>query len=794
MKIRKSLFVFFVVLTLCILLSPSVFAEVDTPRSESSDSTCPSEANPQTGSEDNQNDYRSFSEEFGNKVIQENAEEPSCLTGNGEPRQDPVCVPFEDNADNSVPDIKSSASSTENNGHEENNPKEIVDGNEDDEVENFTDAQCPGDAADAGVKDEDVGKQGDVELEEQVLNYCSDEGGEPEVIISGLMPANSVLNVKLLDVSDVNTVSVDNQKLAFAYDISILYGDSLELEYQPAAFGTQVLVKVKPSYTVVSSALLTVNHINDSGETSAVDDVELCDGYISFYADGFSVYVATEDITPPTLTDIELSSTEVEASGSIEIKMSATDDLSGISSGGIRFMTESGGKKIYIYTSLSDTYYDEQWIEHKYEDGKLHGTLTIGQYTAAGSFKITDVSLSDYAGNIVNYSGSSLPDWVKSIALTVTNSNPDTEAPVLTNVTIDKNSVTAPDTVEMTIAGTDNLSGLTYGVVYLKTSGSDVLLIVNLGLTYLDGQGKVQAYNDGNLHGTIGVGEYAAAGEYKILYLSIIDDADNSADYSGDSLPDYAKAITLSVTNSKSDTAAPDMTGIELSSYYAETPCSLEMLVSATDDLSGIAFGNIYLNPENAGLEIFVYVSATYFDEHWIEHKYEDGKMHGTLKVGQYAASGNYKITLAILCDVAGNTKEYDSSNMPQFVKDIVLEVINTGRGPEPDNPPVPYVDNSGSKYIDKNVEIIGDKAVLTISGSNSAISGSVGYLQELYSKGINNLVIKTEKAIFTISISSLLRLLDGMNEYTIMIANGSIELWSNGKKIDAEFSLVSAV
>ena len=153
------------------------------------------------------------------------------------------------------------------------------------------------------------------------------------------------------------------------------------------------------------------------------------------------------DTDPPTLTNVTLSKTTVAAGGSVTVTVTATDELSEVSYCEIRFRKPNTSQRLYANLSQNSA-------------GKWTGTLTPGEY-AVGDYYIDYVNLYDTAGNSVSYVNTNLgtygynneqalPDSLTSQKLTVTNSNGDTQAPTLTNLTLGQTTVAAPGSVAVT--------------------------------------------------------------------------------------------------------------------------------------------------------------------------------------------------------------------------------------------------------------------------------------------------------------------------------------------------------
>lgn len=97
----------------------------------------------------------------------------------------------------------------------------------------------------------------------------------------------------------------------------------------------------------------------------------------------------TLDNTPPTLVDVKINKEKFPIPSFAKIELEATDDKALAEEA---YVTFKSGKK-----ELNTILYLE-------EDGKYRGELNINQYAELGEYKLTDVVISDAAGNGLIYS------------------------------------------------------------------------------------------------------------------------------------------------------------------------------------------------------------------------------------------------------------------------------------------------------------------------------------------------------------------------------------------------------
>ena len=129
------------------------------------------------------------------------------------------------------------------------------------------------------------------------------EEADSKVTLNGMMPHNAVANVTDVtgDYADEGGLFETTSVIA-AYDITITHGGT---EYQP---GEKSPIYVEIAHPKISGDTETkLLHIKDDGTREEIDDFNIEDGKLSFYATGFSIYEIVE-ITPGA--NVELDNVE----------------------------------------------------------------------------------------------------------------------------------------------------------------------------------------------------------------------------------------------------------------------------------------------------------------------------------------------------------------------------------------------------------------------------------------------------------------------------------------------------
>ena len=146
------------------------------------------------------------------------------------------------------------------------------------------------------------------------LNLNTEEA-DSKVTLNGMMPHNAVANVTDVtgDYADEGGLFETTSVIA-AYDITITHGGT---EYQP---GEKSPIYVEIAHPKISGDTETkLLHIKDDGTREEIDDFNIEDGKLSFYATGFSIYEIVEisggSATDKAQTVDELTSERAQGSG-----------------------------------------------------------------------------------------------------------------------------------------------------------------------------------------------------------------------------------------------------------------------------------------------------------------------------------------------------------------------------------------------------------------------------------------------------------------------------------------------
>lgn len=243
-----------------------------------------------------------------------------------------------------------------------------------------------------------------------------------------------------------------------------------------------------------------------------------------------------QDVTPPVLTAFSFAPTSIDTDSgdaTVTVTAQAKDDLTGVCANPDN---SSGCVPLQVHFANLPTgqSYDAvlDLTSGTYKDGTFEGQLTFPRYTAAGTWDVQRVAISDKIGNLVYLSESDLTSKGFSTQLVI-NSSGDTTPPVLSAfsfspVTI--NTANAPATINVSAQATDDLTGVcanpsnSSGCVPLQAhfgnlstgQSHDVVLDLVAG-----------TYNNGTFEGQLTFPRYSAPGIWILQRVAISDKIGN---------------------------------------------------------------------------------------------------------------------------------------------------------------------------------------------------------------------------------------------------------------------------
>ena len=318
-----------------------------------------------------------------------------------------------------------------------------------------------------------------------------------------------------------------------------------------------------------------------------------------------SVYVisaATVDTTPPVLKSIKVVNSNVSAGGELELKIDATDDISGIDE---------------KYVSIGLYSYKKGYIDNQYDveyDANGTSIVELNDDMLAGKYVLAFIWLSDSNGNDITYYNEKMtsvmpdkfsktdgdlyfkfntPDIVVKSSLTKT----DTIPPVLESIEIDKYEVEANQEIKVKIKASDE-NGIKNVFVDFSRKDDKTGYFPTPILNVDQETGATSEFvYDKKEKAYIVRYKFEKAGEYNLDIIQVDDNYDNSSYYGNfESKEDYRflldKEYVVKVNatdNSSADEDLPVLKSVKLNKKSVIAPGEIKIYVEAEDKGSGMS-------------------------------------------------------------------------------------------------------------------------------------------------------------------------------------------------------------
>ncbi len=341
-------------------------------------------------------------------------------------------------------------------------------------------------------------------------------------------------------------------------------------------------------------------------------------------------------------------------SATVTFTVTATDDLSGVSSLYAEFNSPSGNQSQTAYG------YGANRTSGTALNGTYVFTAVIPQYAEAGSWSLAYLQAYDAIGNYVTLYTSDLSTRGFPTTLTVTSAS-DTSAPVVAACTFSPNSVntaSASATVNFSVTATDNLSGVaSLYAEFTSPSGGQTQTAYGYSANRTSGSALNGTYSFNAV-----IPQYAENGIWTLSYLQAYDVIGNYVTLYTSDLQTMGFPTTLSVAGT-SDVAAPAITAMTFSPQVVTVSASsatVTFTVTATDNLSGVSSLYAELNSPSGNQSQTAYGYSA--------NRTSGSALNGTYvfsaTIPQYAETGSWSLSYLQAYDTIGNYVTFYTSDL----------------------------------------------------------------------------------------------------------------------------------
>jgi len=469
--------------------------------------------------------------------------------------------------------------------------------------------------------------------------------------------------------------------------------------------------------------------------------------------------VVGRDTEPPTLSSVSLSTGNIDVSNgerTVTVTVSASDEKLGVNSALFKFSgeecSEEGG-----YLEVRWPYLDwpggviAQKVSGTNNNGTWQATVTVPSYTPSCTIVLTRYTVCDIVGNCIEGDGQELGSTQPSLVVTNNNYVPDTEAPVLTGLSLSSSSLdvsSGAKNVTVTISGTDNRVGINSGLFKFSGSGcSSQGGYLEVRWPYLDWPGGVIAQRisgsntNGTWQGTVTIPSYIPPCTIGLDRAVLCDNANNCAEWTSASTPVQAPTLTVANSSYVPDTLPPTLSGLSFSTNSVDvsnSAANVTLTIQGADEGLGISAGNFTFG--GYGCDEGGYMEFRWPTLDWpggviaqrISGSNTNGTWQGTVAIPTYTPPCTIIFQQGVLCDSAGNCSDWFPDTVPVSTPSIVVTNANIEAAP-----PAPTPTEEEQLCIDQNGDW--DEAMAMCQFPDEGVALNCIFYVNYDETGINN-------------------------------------------------------
>ncbi|MFJ7932828.1 hypothetical protein, partial [Sporosarcina sp. NPDC096371] len=414
----------------------------------------------------------------------------------------------------------------------------------------------------------------------------------------------------------------------------------------------------------------------------------------------------TPDLVAPIVTDVQVTNEKLTPSTPVKViaDLSDGDDGSGVKSANITYKKPSGATKTFNFIINPST--------NKYE-----ATITAEQKDEEGEWIVNNIFVVDkkdnerrvYHSTTVN-SDDTFDYSQINLDVSEVLKQTDFEVPILTDMTLQSDTVEAGEKIQLSVVATDNESGVNTATAYYKKP-SGKMATINLN--------RQSNTDTDTFFGSHIVKPYDEPGHWTLTSIELVDKAGNRKAYTSytsvDGINRTLEHGNVMISGTTLDVEKPVIQNIFVQSNNVANRESIKLTVEATDNFSGIAsIRATYKKPSGSTLPIYLYQQAG------------TDTFSGTSTIGQYDDLGTYELISVIVEDFAGNSMTYnrDSQISNGTVTLKQSDVIISGTTPDHEAPTLKYMKREVSQISANYAEVKYTVEPMDMISGVSSISG----------------------------------------------------------------------
>lgn len=395
----------------------------------------------------------------------------------------------------------------------------------------------------------------------------------------------------------------------------------------------------------------------------------------------------TADTTPPELVSFNFVPSTIDLSGgpqSVTVNLQLTDDLSGVPYGAnVQFVSPS-----FKYFNAFATFTSGDAL-----NGTYVGSIEFSPFVENGIWTVGSIYVADVVGNRVFIDTATLASRGFPTQLTVVNSTPDTEPPMVSDLSFDPSALdvsTAPMSTTVQLGTTDNVSGVVLGsfgsgdcfpMRFVSPSGAQDQYLSQVDFSLVNGTPQ-----DGAWQATLTLPQFSEAGFWQLQNLKLEDYARNDVWLFPLDLATLGLPTGLNVVSSSTDTTPPTLQSLDFAPRVINTSVGNQVVtvtMHVTDDIAGVEFspttsscsyfeaGISFRSPSDQQQREAAYFSPVQL----ISGTPQDGMWEATIYFPQFSEEGTWRIDRAEVKDVTRNRIVFDTAALRTngFPTDLVV-------------------------------------------------------------------------------------------------------------------------
>ena len=357
------------------------------------------------------------------------------------------------------------------------------------------------------------------------------------------------------------------------------------------------------------------------------------------------------DVAPPALVDLDFSPTTVDVTGgpaNVTLTFQVTDDQAGLQSGVLEFHSPSPEVQV-----VGRGFTQVELLSGDDKDGTYQLTVTIPQFSEAGTWNLARVFLLDKVSNAVGLTTAEVTALGFPTQLTVI-STQDASPPQLVDLDFSPTTVDVtggPADVTLTFQVTDDLAGLQSGVLEFHSPSPEVQ-VVGRGFTQvelLSGDNK-----DGTYQLTVTIPQFSKAGTWNLARVFLLDKVSNAVGLTTAEVTALGFPTQLTVISTQ-DASPPQLVDLDFSPTTVDVtggPANVTLTFQVTDDLAGLQSGVLEFHSPSPEVQV---VGRGFTQVELLSGDDKDGTYQLTMTIPQFSEAGTWNLARVFLLDKVSN-------------------------------------------------------------------------------------------------------------------------------------------